>query len=440
MAMTATAMVKAMATTKAMNPAINLVDLDIYQRSGAPHDQYAWLREHAPVFWHADGGGVDWPGFWAVTKHEDVSQITRHPETFSSARRTAVFKEWSDVAVERLQLMMINMDPPQHTRQRAFVNRGFTPRIIGQLEEHITEICGRLLDEIAGRSEADFVTEIAAPLPTQVICELIGAPAEDRARIFSLSNRLVGFDDPEMVASPADQMQAAAEMYAYAGELADSRRKHPRDDIATQLLRPDDAGQELTTLEFNYFFLLLTVAGNETTRNAASGGMLAFFDHPRQWQRLVADPALAASAAEEIVRWVSPANLVRRTAIRDTELSGQRIAEGDKVVAFLASANRDEDVFAAGQEFDIGRDPNPHVGFSGGGPHFCLGRHLAALELRVLLRALAERMPAIALDGEVSRLRSNFVNGIKHMPVRFTAADETEPADGGAREMTPFPA
>ena len=411
----------------AVEPGINLVDLDVYQRGGAPHEQFAWLREHAPVFWHADGGGAGWPGFWAVTKYEDVAQVTRHPETFSSARRTATFKEWPDLAVERLRLMMINMDPPQHTRQRAFVNRGFTPRIIGRLEEHITQICGDLLDGIAGHGDADFVTEIAAPLPTQVICELVGAPAEDGDRIFQLSNRLVGFDDPEMVASPADQMEAAAEMYAYAGELADSRRKQPRDDIATQLLKPDDAGQELTTLEFNFFFLLLTVAGNETTRNAASGGMLAFFDHPEQWQRLVADPALAGSAAEEIVRWVSPANLVRRTAIQDTELSGQRIAEGDKVVAFLTSANRDDDAFAAAQEFDIGRDPNPHVGFSGGGPHDCLGRHLATLELRVLLRALAERMPDIALDGDVSRLRSNFVNGIKHMPVRFGPAEQGIP-------------
>ena len=221
---------------------INLVDLDIYQRAGAPHEQFTWLREHAPVFWHADGGGAGWPGFWAVTKHGDVAQVTRHPEIFSSARRTAVFKEWPDLAVERLRLMMINMDPPQHTRQRAFVNRGFTPRIIGRLEEHITEICSRLLDDIADSSDADFVTEIAAPLPTQVICELVGAPAEDRSRIFALSNRVVGFDDPEMTASPADQMQAVAEMYAYAGELADSRRKQPRDDIVTQLLQPDEAG------------------------------------------------------------------------------------------------------------------------------------------------------------------------------------------------------
>ncbi len=407
----------------AVDPEINLVDPDIYQRTGAPHEQFAWLRGHAPVFWHADGGAASWPGFWAVTRHEDVAQVTRRPEIFSSARRTAMFKEWPDAAVERLRLMMINMDPPEHARQRAFVNRGFTPRIIGQLQEHITQTCSSLLDHVAGCSEVDFVTEIAAPLPTQVICELVGAPPEDRGRIFALSNRLAGFDDPEMVSSPADQMQAAAEMYAYAGALAESRRKQPRDDIVTQLLQPDQAGLELTTVEFNFFFLLLTVAGNETTRNAASGGMLAFFQHPDQWQRLVADPALAASAAEEVVRWVSPANLIRRTAIRDSDLAGQKIAEGDKVVAFLTSANRDEDVFAAPQEFDIARDPNPHVGFSGGGPHFCLGRHLAALELRVLLQALAERMPGIALDGQVSRLRSNFINGIKHMPVRLTATD-----------------
>lgn len=402
-----------------VQPEINLVDLDIYQRAGAPHDQYTWLREHAPVFWHPDGGAPGWPGFWAVTRHEDVSQITRRPEIFSSARRTAAFREWKDATVERMRQMMINMDPPQHTRQRAFVNRGFTPRQIGQLEEHITDICGSLLDDVARQRKADFVTDIAAPLPTQVICELVGAPPEDRGRIFELSNHIVGFDDPEVNSSPADQMQAALEMYTYATELAERRREEPRDDIVTRLLQPDGTGEVLSTLEFNYFFLLLIVAGNETTRNAASGGMLAFFEHPEQWQRVVADPKLAAPAAEEIIRYVSPANLVRRTAIRDIEMGGEKIAAGDKVVAFLSSANRDEGVFEAPQEFDIGRNPNPHVGFSGGGPHFCLGRHLAALELRVLLRALAERMPDIAPDGPVSRLRSNFINGIKRMPVRF---------------------
>jgi len=402
-------------------PEINLIDPDVYQRGGPPHEQFAWLRAHAPVFWHAEGGGDGWPGFWAVTGHEDVTQITRRPEIFSSARRGGTFKEWPDPALERLRQMMINMDPPQHTRQRAFVNRGFTPRMIGLLEEHIAQICDDLLDDLAGQAEADFVSQIAAPLPTQVICELVGAPAEDRGWIFEMSNRLSGFDDPEFGGSAADQMRAAGEMFGYAAKLAEQRRAQPRDDIVTRLLQPDDDGQELTTLEFNFFFILLIVAGNETTRNAAAGGMLAFFDHPGQWQRLLADPSLVPAAAEEIIRWVSPANLVRRTASCDTELGGQRIAAGDKVVAFLASANRDADVFTAPQEFDIGRDPNPHVGFSGGGPHFCLGRHLAALELRVLLQALAARMPGITLGGEVGRLRSNIINGIKRMPVRLAA-------------------
>jgi cholest-4-en-3-one 26-monooxygenase len=403
----------------AMAPEINLVDPDTYRLGGAPHDQFAWLRAHAPVFWHAGGGGEGWPGFWAVTRHEDVAYVSRHPEIFSSNRRLALFGETTDGALEMQRLMMLNMDPPQHTRQRAFVSRGFTPRMIGQLEKHIRQICDSLIDEVAQRAAADFVRDIAAPLPLYVICELIGAPQQDRDRIFGLSNRLVGTDDPEYRDSAEDGMQAAAELYAYAGELAARRREQPGDDIVTRLLQPDEAGEVLTADEFDLFFLLLTVAGNETTRNAAAGGMLSFFEHPRQWQRLREDPGLVPTTAEEIVRWVSPVNLFRRTATRDFELGGQQIAEGDKVVVFYASANRDENVFAAPRQFDIGRDPNPHVGFGGGGPHFCLGRHLAALELRVLFEALVERMPGITLDGEVSRLRSNFINGIKHMPVRF---------------------
>jgi cholest-4-en-3-one 26-monooxygenase len=400
-------------------PEINLVDADIYQRAGAPHDQFAWLRKHAPVYWHGYGGDPEWPGFWAVTRHADIGHISRHPEIFSSHRRLALFAEAAEGEIAMQRLMMLNMDPPQHTRQRSFVNRGFTPRMIGRLGKHVREICDTLIDEVARRGEADFVTDVAAPLPLQVICELVGAPPQDRHRIFELSNKMVGYDDPEFRSSPEEGLEAAAEIYAYAHALAERRRAQPADDIVTRLLQPDDAGEVLTTDEFDLFFLLLTVAGNETTRNAASGGMLALFEHPGQWQRLLADPALIPTAAEEIVRWVSPVNLFRRTAIRDTELGGQAIAEGDKVVVFYASANRDESVFTAPQEFDIARDPNPHVGFGGGGPHFCLGRHLAALELRVLLQTLAERMPDIALDGEVSRLRSNFLNGIKHMPVRF---------------------
>lgn len=401
-------------------PEIDLIDADLYRRGGPPHDQFRWLRENAPVYWHANGGRDGWPGFWAVTGHEDISYISRHPELFSSHRRTVLFGEQPEQALAGPRQMMLNMDPPQHTRQRAFVNRGFTPRMIGQLEEHIVSICDALLDEVPAGETVDFVTRIAAPLPLQVICELVGAPLEDRDRIFELSNHLVGADDPEFQGPAGERLQhsSAVELYAYGNELAERRRATPADDIVTRLLQPDDNGEVLTSHEFDVFFLLLTVAGNETTRNAASGGMLAFFEHPEQWQRLVDDPGLIPAAAEEIVRWVSPVNMFRRTATRDLELAGQPIAEGDKVVVFYSSANRDADVFSSPGELDIGRDPNPHVGFGGGGPHFCLGRHLAALELRILLRALVERMPGIRLDGEVSRLRSNFVNGIKHIPVR----------------------
>jgi cholest-4-en-3-one 26-monooxygenase len=403
----------------AMAAEIDLIDQDTYRLAGPPHGQLTWLRAHAPVFWHAKSGGEGWPGFWAVTRHADVAHVSRHAELFSSAERLCVFSEHSDHVIEMQRLMMLNMDPPQHTRQRAFVNRGFTPRMIGLLEPRIRMLCDQLIDQLAGRGEADFVTDIAAPLPLQVICELVGAPLADREWIFEISNRLVGSDDPEYRALAEQGRHAAGLIFDYAHSLADRRRDQPADDILTKLLQPDEAGEVLTAAEFQLFFLLLTVAGNETTRNAAAGGMLAFFEHQDQWKRLTAAPELVGTAAEEIIRWVSPVNLFRRTAMQDTVIGDQPVAAGDKIVVFYSSANRDESVFDSPFSFDIGRDPNPHVGFGGGGPHFCLGRHLAALELRVLFAALAERMPGLELVGPVSRLRSNFINGIKHMPVRF---------------------
>jgi cholest-4-en-3-one 26-monooxygenase len=402
-----------------MSPDINLIDPDTYRLGGAPHDQFTWLRANEPVFWHANGGASGWPGFWAITRHEDIAYVSRRPTIFSSRQRLALFGEPADGQLQLQRLMMLNMDPPQHTRQRAFVNRGFTPRMVGRLEKYVREVCDSLIDDVEQRADADFVRDIAAPLPLYIFCDLMGAPQEDRDRIFGLSNRLIGADDPEYRQSPQDGVYAAAELHAYAGELAARHRERPSDSIVSRLLQPNEYGESLTVDEFDTFFLLLTVAGTETTRNAAAGGMLAFFEHPLQWQRLREDPDLIPPMAEEIVRWVSPVNLFRRTAARDTELGGRKIAEGDKVVVFYASANRDEDVFAAPGRFDIGRDPNPHVGYGGGGPHFCLGRHLAALQLRVLFGALVERVPGIALNGDVSRLRSNFINGIKHMPVRM---------------------
>ncbi|GII79367.1 cytochrome P450 [Sphaerisporangium rufum] len=396
---------------------IDLVDQDRYARDGAPYDQLAWLRAHDPVHWHEGDAARGWPGFWAVTRHRDVVHVSRHPELFSSHRRLALFNEVPPEQLELQRLMMLNQDPPEHTRTRSLVNRGFTPRQIGALEEHIREICADLVEQAAAKGRVDFVTDVAAPLPLYVICELLGAPVEDREMIFEWSNRMIGSEDPDYAGDPAEGRDAAMEVYAYANELAERRRADPRPDIVTKLLQSGEDGQELSVQEFDLFVLLLLVAGNETTRNAASGGMVALFEHPEQWDRLVADPSLARTAADEIVRWVSPVNLFRRTATRDTVLGGREIREGDKVVVFYSSANRDEDVFDSPGTFDIGRDPNPHIGFGGGGAHFCLGNHLAKLELRVLLETLARRLPRLRPVGPARRLRSNFINGVKTLPV-----------------------
>jgi cholest-4-en-3-one 26-monooxygenase len=389
---------------------IDLVDRDIYANAGPPHDQLAWLRANSPVHWHEGE-----PGFWAVTRYEDVVHVSRHSDLFSSHRKLALFEDLPEDQIALQRLMMLNQDPPEHTRRRSLVNRGFTPRTIGALEQHIRDICDDLLDKLTG--EIDFVTEVAAPLPLYVICELLGAPATDRDKLFNWSNRMIGSQDPDYAASPEEGSGAAMEVYAYANQLAAQRRASPRNDIVTKLLQSDEHGETLGEDEFDLFVLLLVVAGNETTRNAASGGMLALFDHPDQWDRLVADPALARTAADEIVRWVSPVNLFRRTSTTDQVLGGQEIKENDKVVVFYSSANRDTSVFPDAEIFDIARDPNPHIGFGGGGAHFCLGNHLAKLELRVLFEQLARRHPRLRQTGEVRRLRSNFINGIKELPV-----------------------
>jgi cholest-4-en-3-one 26-monooxygenase len=411
-----------------MAPDIDLVNPETYARGGPPHEQFAWLREHAPVFWHHGDETRGWPGFWAITRHEDVVHVSRHPELFSSHERLALFNETSEENRALQRLMMLNQDPPEHTRKRSIVNRGFTPRAIGALEQHIRDICSQLTGQVG--EEADFVRDLAAPLPLYVICELIGAPMTDRDKIFEWSNTMTGVDDPDFQKSHARGREAALEeghqaahsLYTYARELAARRRQDPRDDIVTKLLQPGPDGEVLDGDEFELFILLLSVAGNETTRNAASGGMLAFFEHPGEWARLRRHPELLPTAVDEIVRWVTPVNLFRRTAMRDTELHGQPIAEGDKVVVFYNSANRDESIFTAPDRFDIGRAPNPHIGFGGGGPHFCLGAHLARLELHVLFGTLLDTMPHIELTGNVRRLRSYFINGIKEMPVRLKPA------------------
>jgi cholest-4-en-3-one 26-monooxygenase len=395
-------------------PRIDLYDPGVYERN-VPHDAFAYLRREAPVYWHPEPGSR---GFWAVTRYDDIVAISRDAATFSSYVGTALLNDSDEEARQRQQLMMLNQDPPDHTRLRSLVNRGFTPRMIGRLEDRVRVLCGELVDDLVTKGTTDFVHDVAAQLPLVVIADMLGADARDREKIFEWSNRMIGFDDPEFQTSRADGEAAAFEIFAYANELGRQRREQPRDDIVSKLVLPDEHGDVLSELEFDLFFVLLAVAGNETTRNAASGGMLAFLEHPDQWERLRQNRDLLPTAVEEIVRWVTPVMEFRRTATRDTEIRGQRIAEGDKVILFYVSANRDEAVFKDPDRFDIGRDPNPHIGFGGGGPHFCLGTHLARLELRLLFETLLDRVPDLELVGPVRRLRSNFINGIKELSVR----------------------
>ena len=394
---------------------IDLTDPDTFVR-GFPHEAFALLRREAPVYWHPERGGR---GFWVVSKYHDVMSISLAPKIYSSGHGGTMIREFQGDELEANRAIMLNMDAPRHTRFRRLVNVGFAPKMVSRLAPHIRELANRIIDAFAPNGECDFVTQVAAEMPLQVIAEMIGVPLEDRHKVFDWSNRLVGFDDPEYTGSAADGHAAAMEMFMYANQLAVERRANPRDDLVSVLMNAEVDGEKLSEVEFDSFFMLLAVAGNETTRNLISGGMLALFEHPEQRARLQADPALLPSAIEEMLRWVSPVMYFRRTVMEDTELRGQRFREGDKVTVWYGSANRDEEIFPAADRFDIGRSPNEHLAF-GIGHHFCLGANLARLEIQIMFEEIFRRLPDIALVGPVERLRSNFLNGIKRMPVCFT--------------------
>ena len=386
---------------------------------GVPHAWLAHLRRHDPVHWQDEAGG---PGFWAVTRYEDCVTVNRDYERFSSAVRGTMPFEMPDEDVAQQSLMMLNMDPPLHTRYRRLVNKGFTPRMVRDLEANIHRVTDVIIDQVIEKGEADFVTDLSAELPLQVIAELLGVPQDDRHRMFEWSNRMVGNEDPEYQTQAEEALVAAMELYAYAAELFAIKRIDPHADLMSVLTTVEVEGEQLSEMELELFFLLLTVAGNETTRNLMSGAMDTFFQHPHQWQRLLDDRSLVPRAVDEMLRFVSPVMNFRRTAMCDVTLSGTEIKAGDKVVFFHASANRDEDVFAEADTFDIGRDPNPHIAFGGGGPHFCLGANLARMEIRVMFEHLLDRMPDIRRRGDLQRLQSQFINGVKHLPVAFTPA------------------
>jgi cholest-4-en-3-one 26-monooxygenase len=397
---------------------INLLDRDAFTK-GVPHDWFTWLRANAPVFKHPEPDG---PGFWVFTKYDDVVAIGRDGQTFSSDQKrggVVVLEETLPNEFEGGGNLMLTMDAPEHTRYRKLVNRGFTPKQMRMLEPHIREMTAQILDEVIEQGGCDYVVDVAAELPLQVIAEMLGVPMEDRHKVFEWSNRMIGSEDPEYQVSEKEVQDAQIEMFMYANELAARRREDPRDDIITALLNSEVDGDRLSEMDFNLFFLLIAVAGNETTRNSISHGIKAFCDHPDQYQLLVEDPSRSRTATEEVVRWASPVMYFRRNVTRDTVVRGQEIKEGDKVSIWYISANRDEDVFDRPFEFDILRDPNEHVGFGGGGPHHCLGANLARMEIYVLLEEMAKRVPTIERVGEAQPLRSNFIAGIKHMPVQY---------------------
>lgn len=414
---------------------IDLTDVDLFLR-GEHHDAFATLRREAPVHWNERSWG---PGFWNITKYADVVRISVDPATFISGNGIILDNDGRRTARERnlegatgggvgymdpRGNMMIMTDPPRHTLLRQIVNKGFTHKAVRAMEPHLRGLVGRIVDEVIERGECDFVLDIARKLPLEVICEMVGVPEGDWEAMFDLTNRVLGFDDPEFAVADdqitVEDIQRSLELFQYMGTLIQERRKDPREDVLTVLVHTEVDGQSLNDGEIFLMFLLLIIAGNETTRNAASGGMLALMDNPDERRKLQQDPDIMPLAVEEFVRWTSPVMHFERTATKDVEVGGQLIKEGQEVTLWYPSANRDEDVFgeSAGR-FIVDRKPNEHIAF-GKGEHFCLGANLARFELRVLFEELMARIPEMELAGEPERLRSNFIGGIKRMPVRYT--------------------
>lgn len=397
-------------------PVIDLTANEVFAGSH-PWDQYAWLRANDPVHWHPEGDG---PGFWAITKYDDIRSISRQPKLFSSAARGVMMAETDEAELVGQRQMMLMMDPPEHDRFKLLVSRGFTPRNAELLRARIEELAREIVDDVIERGECDLVPEISGRLPSGLIAELMGIPRADGERLYELTEVMHTTDDA--VATPEQRLTATMEMLGYAGETAARKRIEPGDDIASTLVQARVDGVGLTDGELQYFFLLLVNAGGDTTRNLLAAGIQQLFDHPDERARLQADvDGLLGTAVDEMLRYTSPVVHFRRTAMVDTVVRGQPIAAGDKLVVFYGSGNRDEDVFTDPDRFDVGRSPNPHMAFGGGGPHLCLGLHVARIEIAVMLRELLTRLPDLAPAGDPEPLASNFITGVRTMPVTFTA-------------------
>lgn len=405
---------------------IRLGSLDFWARDDDYRDgAFATLRREAPIsFWPA----VDYEGFdsgaghWALTRLDDVFFASRHPEVFSSSPSITINDQTPELA-EYFGSMIV-LDDPRHQRLRSIVSRAFTPRVVARIEASVRDRAHRLVTSmIAGHPDghADLVSELAGPLPLQIICDMMGIPEEDHQRIFHWTNVILGFGDPDLTTDFAEFFQVSMDIGAYATALADDRRVHHHDDLTTALVESEVNGERLSSSEIAMFFILLVVAGNETTRNAISHGVLALSRYPAEREKWWSNyDGLAHSAVEEIVRWASPVIYMRRTLTQDFELSGTKMAAGDKVSMWYCSANRDESKFADPWTFDVTRDPNPHVGFGGGGAHFCLGANLARREIRVVFDELRREIPDITATAEPARLLSQFIHGIKRLPVTWS--------------------
>jgi cytochrome P450 len=401
---------------------LEVIGPDTFAQHGYPHAAWKRLREEAPIHWFDLPGGV---GFWAVTKREDIVRISSQPTRFLNAPRLAIFEEGAPVEGERkLARHLLNMDPPEHAEYRKAASHWFTPRAIQRRQPEVERIARDLLAEMAGgggEREGDFVGDFTAPLTLHVLADMLGVPRADWRLMFRWTNQIAGASDSEyqLGEEPIQGVEAARHgLFEYFTDLARERRQQPRDDMVSVLANATVDGKPMPAFELMSYFLLLVVAGNETTRNAASGGLLALIENRDEMRKLKDAPRLVPTAVEEIVRWTAPVIQFCRTPIEDVEIRGKRVRKGDSMCLLYPSANRDEEVFEDPDSFRIDRRPNPHLGF-GIGEHFCLGANLARLELRVIFGELARRLEAVELAGPVERMRSSFLGGVKRMPIRY---------------------
>jgi cytochrome P450 len=404
------------------HPTIDLLDPASFAH-GHPYEQYRWLRQHDPVHFHPEPDGR---GFWAVTGYADVREVGRHAAVFSS-RGTILIPDSSALELPDNHEMMLQMDPPRHNTFRRLMIPDFMPRAVARMGDRVGELAQRIIDEVCERGECDLVDEIAGEMPSYVVADMLGLPLDDGRELYKLTEII--HSSPET--NSADVNAAAINsMFEYANSVYDDRMAHPKEDLSTRLVHAEVEGRRFDQLDFALMFLLLVDAGGDTTRNVVAGGMEALFDHPGERRRLSENlDEMMPTAIEELLRWVSPVAYMRRTALEDTVLGTRDIKAGDKVVMYYGSANRDPAAFAEPDTFDLARTPNEHVAFGGGGPHFCLGAHLARVEIDAMMRELLTRLPDMEPAGPTIWQDSVFISGPKHLPVRFTAGPRRLPPE-----------